>query len=71
MMFPKKMMNLERSLKAMSNSDNQLVVDEKKVNILIRKIIIAEARNIKSEEKDDTQMAKEIRKKIEEEVKCY
>ena len=64
-------MNLERSLKIMSNFDENLTVDEKKVNRLIRKIIIAELNNIKSEEKNDTQMAQEIRKMIEEEVKCY
>jgi len=55
----------------MSNFDENLTVDEKKVNRLIRKIIIAELNNIKSEEKNDTQMAQEIRKMIEEEVKCY
>ena len=60
----------------MLNSDNTnkaagLEVDDKKVNRLIKKIIIAELKNINSEEKNDTQMATEIRKMIEEEVKCY
>lgn len=55
----------------MSNFDNKITIDEKKVERLIRKIIIAEARNINSEEKNDVQMAKDIRKMIEEEVKCY
>ena len=60
----------------MLNSDNAnkvagLEIDDKKVNRLIKKIIIAELKNINSEEKNDTQMATEIRKMIEEEVKCY
>ena len=71
-----KIMIIWRSLKAMLNSDNAnkaagLEIDDKKVNRLIKKIIIAELKNINSEEKNDTQMATEIRKMIEEEVKCY
>ena len=52
-------------------SDFKDKIDEKKINNLIKRIIIAEAKNIKSGEKDDTQMAKDIRKMIEEELKCY
>ena len=60
----------------MLNSDNtikpaEIEVDDNKVKRLIKKIIIAELKNINSEEKNDTQMATEIRKLIEEEVKCY
>ena len=49
----------------------EIKVDEKKANRLIGKIIIAEGRNIKSEEKNDAQMVKEIKKMIEEAVQCY
>ena len=54
----------------MSDFD-KLMIDEKKVSRIIRKIIIAEGKNIKNNEKNDTQMAQEIRKMIEEEVSCY
>ncbi len=66
-------MSLERSLKVMLNFDNQLRidVDENKVSKIIRRIILAELSNIKSEEKSDEQMAQQIRKMIEEEVNCY
>ncbi len=53
------------------NKSSELQVDDNKVKRLIKKIIIAELKNINSEEKNDTQMATEIRKMIEEEVKCY
>lgn len=71
-----KIMIIWRSLKAMLNTDHinkssELQVDDNKVKRLIKKIIIAELKNINSEEKNDTQMATEIRKMIEEEVKCY
>ncbi len=55
----------------MLTSNNKIEVDEKKVKSLIRRIIIAETKNIKSGEKNDAQMAKVIQKMIEEEVKCY
>jgi len=57
----------------MLNFDNQLRidVDENKVSKIIRRIILAELSNIKSEEKSDEQMAQQIRKMIEEEVNCY
>lgn len=55
----------------MSNPEKMIEVDTKKVNSLIRKIIVAEAKNIKSNEKTGDQMAQEIRKMIEEVAKCY
>ena len=58
-------MNNEETKKIESN------VDQQKASKLIRRIIIAESRNIKSGEKSDTQMVKEIKKMIEEEVNCY
>lgn len=54
-----------------SFKESDLQVDEAKVKKLIRRIIIAESKNIKSEEKNDTQMVRDIKSMIEEEVKCY
>ena len=55
----------------MSNFDENLTVDEKKVNRLIRRILLVERQNIESEKKNVADMVKEIRQMIEEEVKCY
>lgn len=55
----------------LTSNENRIPIDEKKVKSLIRRIIIAETKNIKSGEKNDVQMAKAIQKMIEEEVKCY
>lgn len=50
---------------------DEIIVDERKVKTLIRRIIIAEATNLKSEAKSDNEMVKEIKKMIEEEISCY
>ena len=58
----------------MNNDENiqlDFDIDENKVTKLIKRIIISESRNIKSGEKNDAQMVKEIKKMIEEEVNCY
>ena len=68
-MFMKKYTKSRRSLDIM-NEENVIKVDEKKAASLIRKIIIAESKNIKSEEKNDAQMVTAIKKMIEEEVQC-
>lgn len=68
-MFMKKYTKSRRSLNIM-NQENEIKVDEKKAASLIRKIIIAESKNIKSEEKNDAQMVSAIKKMIEEEVQC-
>ena len=54
-----------------SYKESDLEIDEAKVKKLIRRIIVAESKNIKSEEKTDTQMVRDIKSMIEEEVKCY
>ena len=54
-----------------SFKESDLEIDEAKVKKLIRRIIVAESKNIKSEEKSDTQMVRDIKSMIEEEVKCY
>lgn len=55
----------------MQNNNIEEMIDEQKVKKLIRRIIVAESKNIKSEEKNDVQMVREIKRLIEEEVKCY
>ena len=52
-------------------TESLIVVDEKKVALLLKKLIIKEANNIKTKEKSDMAMVKEIKTMIEEEVGCY
>ena len=54
-----------------NNSLTQIEVDESKVQRLLKKIIIAESRNLKNGEKSDKQMIKMIMDRIKEEVECY
>lgn len=51
--------------------NEEIKIDEQKATRLIRRIIVAERKNIKSQAKTDIQMVKEIQKIIEEELKCY
>ena len=46
------------------------IVDDKAIERLKRKIIIAENTNLRTKNKTDAQMVKDIKKWIEEEVKC-
>ncbi len=65
-------MNLGRSLIIMMNDSNaEIVVDERKVKKILRRIIVEESKNLKSQEKSDPQMVKLIKDLIEEEVECY
>lgn len=45
-------------------------IDEKAIQRLKNKIIIAENANLRTKNKSDQQMVKDIKKWIEEEVKC-
>ncbi len=54
-----------------NDSPAQVQIDEVKVQRLLKKIIIAESRNLKSGEKSDKQMIKMIMDKIKEEAGCY
>ena len=45
-------------------------IDEKAIQRLKHKIIIAENTNLRTKNKSDQQMVKDIKKWIEEEVKC-
>ena len=51
--------------------NDEIKIDEQKATRLIRRIIVVEGKNIKSEEKSDTQMVNDIKKMIEEAVQCY
>lgn len=50
---------------------NGVQIDEKKVERMLRKIIIMEKQNIKTKQFNDSEMVKKIKKIIEEEVECY
>lgn len=54
-----------------NDSPAQVQIDEDKVQRLLKKIIIAESRNLKSVEKSDKQMIKRIMDQIKEEAGCY
>lgn len=50
---------------------NGVIVEKDRTMKLLKKIIILEATNLKSKEKSDSAMVKQIRDLLEEEVKCY
>lgn len=49
----------------------EIRIDDKAVERLKRRIILEENKNLRTREKTDQQMVAWIKKKIEEEVKCY
>lgn len=52
-------------------TDNEIKVDESKVEALIKRIIVMENMNLKTHNKSDPQMISDIQKAIEEAVQCY
>lgn len=46
-------------------------VDNEKVKLLLKKLIIMEKTNLKTKQFNDSEMVKKIKKTIEEEVECY
>lgn len=50
---------------------DEVEIDKRKVELLLRKIIIKEKNNIKTKQFNDSDMIKIIKKMIEEEVQCY
>ena len=46
-------------------------IDTRKAQLMLQKIIIKEKTNIKTEQFNDLEMVKKIKKMIEEEVQCY
>jgi hypothetical protein len=50
--------------------ENQINIDRKKAERLLRKIIIMEKQNLRTKQYNDAEMVKRIKKAIEEEVEC-
>ena len=50
---------------------NGVEIDTKKAQRMLQRIIVREKTNIKTKQFNDTEMAKKIKKMIEEEVQCY
>lgn len=50
---------------------NGVEIDTKKAERMLSHIIIRERTNIKTKQYNDTEMARRIKKMIEEEVQCY
>lgn len=50
---------------------NGIEVDTEKAQRMLQKIIIKEKNNIKTKQFNDVEMARKIKKMIEEEVECY
>lgn len=50
---------------------NGIAVDTEKAQRMLQKIIIKEKNNIKTKQFNDIEMARKIKKMIEEEVECY
>jgi hypothetical protein len=55
----------------MTKTVNGIEVDLEKVNRLLIWLVDHEAKNLRSREKNDTEMVKFIAKRIEEEEQCY
>ena len=51
--------------------ESSLDINDEKVNNLIRRILIAESKNMKSQAITDIQMVNKIKAMIEEEIQCY
>ena len=50
--------------------NEKIVVDDQKLNRIIKEIITLENDNVKTHELNDEDIKKQIQKKIEEELKC-
>lgn len=50
---------------------NGVEIDVQKAQRMLQRIIVREKNNIKTKQFNDTEMAKKIKKMIEEEVQCY
>lgn len=49
----------------------KIEIDEQKAIKLMKRIIVQEANNLKTKQKSDQAMVKDIQSMIEEEVKCF
>lgn len=54
----------------MTRNVNGIEVDQEKVHRLLKWLLEREAENLRTREDNDTEMAKLISKRIEEEVQC-
>lgn len=52
------------------NFEQQSIIDNEKLNRIVKSIIILENNNVKTRELNDEDMKKKIEKIIEEEIKC-
>jgi hypothetical protein len=50
---------------------NGIVVDEKKVELLLKKIVILERTNLRTKQQGDQEMVRTIKKALEEEIECF
>jgi len=50
---------------------NRVEIDVGKANRMLKRLIVKETTNIKTKRYNDSEMAKQIKKIIEEEVECY
>ena len=50
---------------------NGVEIDSQKAQRMLHRIIVREKTNIKTKQFNDTEMARKIKKMIEEEVQCY
>ena len=50
---------------------NRVEIDSKKAQRMLQRIIVREKTNIITKQFNDTEMARKIKKMIEEEVQCY
>ena len=55
----------------LSPNVNGIEIDEKKVKLLLSKLIMREKTNLQTRERSDSQMVQMIKKLIEEDVECY
>lgn len=53
------------------DNKNDLEIDEKTSQIIMKRIIILEKTNLKTKKYNDVEMVKKIKSIIEEEVECY
>ena len=59
-----------KSMKGSTEVRNGVTLEKKKLTNMMHRIIIAEKRNQKTKELNDSEMLAKIQKVIEEEVKC-
>lgn len=50
---------------------NGVEIDEEKAKRILNRVIIEEAKNVKTKQYSSTEMVKKIQKMIEEEIECY